>query len=371
MVQDEEKLRVGITIGDINGIGLEVIMKALDDPDMLKSITAIVYGSNKIGSYHRKHLELNDFKFSGIQDTSEAQTKNANMLNLWDEDVAVKLGEVTAEGGRYAIKSLEQAVEDLASNKIDVLVTAPIHKKSIQAEGFQFPGHTEFLAKYANVEEALMLMVADDLRVGVVTGHIPLKDVAGAISRESILQKIRQMEKSLKGDFGIRKPRIAVLGLNPHAGDGGALGDEEREIITPAIEEARQEEILAFGPYPADGLFGSSNFKNFDGILAMYHDQGLAPFKALTFDQGVNFTAGLPIVRTSPDHGTGFDIAGKNLASAQSMRNAIYLACDVYRFRRMQRELTANVLPTGLQDEVKSRKHSRSKPRDQENPDQE
>ena len=239
---------------------------------------------------------------------------------------------------------MRAATDDLASSKIDVLVTAPINKHNVQSSEFKFPGHTEFLAKLSNVDKALMLMVADNLKVAVVSGHIPLKEVAKTLTKEKIVEAITQLNESLIKDFGISRPKIAVMGLNPHAGDNGVIGDEEKEIIIPAIAEAKGKGILAFGPYSADGFFGSSTYTHYDGILAMYHDQGLVPFKSLSFGNGVNYTAGLPIVRTSPDHGTGFDIAGKNEASESSFRNALYLAMDIYRNRNEHKEMTANPL---------------------------
>ena len=339
-----EKLRVGISIGDINGIGMEVIIKTFLDNRMMEICTPIVYGSSKIASFHRKALDIQDFSFNIINKAEDFNPKRANLINLWDEEIKIELGESTSTGGEYAFKSLKTAVEDLAGGKTDVLITAPINKKNIQSADFNFAGHTEFLADYANEENPLMILCDEGLRVGLVTGHLPLKDVSGALSKELILAKLEVFNKTLKQDFGIEKPKIAVLGLNPHSGDGGLLGTEEQEIISPAIRQAFDAGILAMGPYPADGLFGSSTYQKFDGILAMYHDQGLAPFKAMAFHNGVNFTAGLPIVRTSPDHGVGYDIAGKNLASEQSFRQAVYLACDIYKTRRRNKQLTANSL---------------------------
>lgn len=345
MSEESGKIKVGISIGDTNGIGLEVIMKTLADSLLLEEIIPVVYGGSEVAKAHRKTLELEDFAFHGIQSAEQAIPRRANLLHVIDEKTEVKFGEPTKASALAALKSLETAVDDLASNKVDVLITAPIDKANMQRAGFAFPGHTEYLAKIANVDEHLMLLVNGNLRLGIATGHIPLKEVSAALSKDLILRKLRLMSDSLKRDFGIRRPKIAVLGLNPHAGDNGALGSEEKEVILPAIREFREEGTLVFGPYAADGFFGSDSFRKFDGILAMYHDQGLAPFKALGFEEGVNFTAGLPIVRTSPDHGTAFDIAGKNLASPSSFRHAIYVACDVYRMRREFREITANPLP--------------------------
>lgn len=339
-----ETIKVGISIGDINGIGMEVIMKTFLDNRMMEICTPIVYGSSKIASVHRKALDIADFSFNVIKKAEDANPKRANLLNSWQEETEVNLGESTANGGKYAFQSLKAAVEDLASGKVDVLVTAPINKKNIQSEDFNFAGHTEFLADYSNEDNPLMILCDQGLRVGLVTGHLPIKDVAEALNKDLIASKIELFNKTLKQDFGIDKPKIAVLGLNPHSGDGGLLGTEEQEIISPAIKESFDRGIIALGPYPADGLFGSSTFSKFDGILAMYHDQGLAPFKAMAFHNGVNYTAGLPIVRTSPDHGVGYDIAGKNQASENSFRQAIYLACDIFRTRKANKQLAANSL---------------------------
>jgi 4-hydroxythreonine-4-phosphate dehydrogenase len=342
-----DKLRVGISIGDFNGVGMEVIIKTFMDPRMINLCTPIVYGSGKIAGFHRKAIGVNDFSFNQIKDASEANPKKANLVNCWEELVEIKLGEATAVAGEYAIKSLEFAVKDLAAGKIDVLVTAPFNKKTIQSSEFNFPGHTEYLQSYSNAESSLMFMIAGNLRVGVATGHVPLKDVSANLTKELIIEKLQLMEASLVRDFGIAKPKIAVLGLNPHAGDNGLLGAEEQEIIAPAVKKMREEGMLAYGPYASDGFFGSAALGEFDGVLAMYHDQGLAPFKALSFENGVNFTAGLPVVRTSPDHGTGYDIAGKNMASEQSFRQAVYLAIDIYRNRLLHKEINANPLPIG------------------------
>ncbi len=341
----QRAVKVGITMGDINGIGVEVIIKALSDNRLMDGITPIIYGSSRVVSAHKKILNL-EFNFNRIEGAEKAIAKKVNLISCWKEEVKVEIGERTATGGKYALKSLEAAVNDLASGKIDVLVTAPIDKKAIQSDDFKFPGHTEYLAKMANVNEALMFMVSDDLRVGVVTGHIPLKDVSDSLSKEKIGDRITQMHNSLQKDFGIHKPKIAVLGLNPHAGEKGMMGDEEDKIIIPAIKNANNNGQMVYGPYPADGFFGSSNFKKFDAILAMYHDQGLIPFKALTFNRGVNYTAGLPIVRTSPDHGTAFEIAGKNMANEGSFRQAIYLSKDVFTNRQKYKEMNADPLKT-------------------------
>lgn len=340
----ERPIRVGISIGDINGIGPEVIIKALSDPRILLDCTPIIYGSTKILSYHKKLIENSDFQYQSCKAATDAVDKKVNVVNLWDEEINFEIGHPTKNGGEYAFKSLEAATQDLASGKIDVLVTAPISKDAMSKSGFQFPGHTEYLASLAGEDEALMVMVSGGLRVALVTSHIALKDVSTSLTKEKIHQKIAVFEKSLKRDFGIIRPKIAVFGVNPHAGENGKMGTEEQEVIAPAINQAKSEGILAFGPYPADGFFGSDARSQFDGVLAMYHDQGLTAFKALAFEDGVNFTAGLPIVRTSPDHGTAYDIVGQDKASAQSMLSAIYLAIDVYGNNLRNKEMNANPL---------------------------
>lgn len=355
-----QPIRVGISVGDINGIGPEVIMKALSDNRILQDCTPIIYASNKVFSFYKKELGINDFNYQSVKSADEPKGKKVFLVNLWKDDIKIEPGELTEEGGKYAFDSLEHATKDLASGKIDVLVTAPISKDAISKAGFKFPGHTEYLADMSGLEEALMVMVSSTLRVALVTSHIALKDVTSKISQDLICDKMRTFNNSLIKDFGIRKPKIAVLGLNPHAGEGGKMGEEENETILPAIRKVSGEGILAYGPYPADGFFGSAVKNNFDGVLAMYHDQGLAAFKALAFDEGVNFTAGLPIVRTSPDHGTAFDIAGKNKASGDSMRHAIYLAIDVYR--NQQREKIIHRDPLEISEPKQdNRKRGKSK----------
>jgi 4-hydroxythreonine-4-phosphate dehydrogenase len=337
-------VRIGITVGDINGVGPETVLKVLSDSRLFSNATPIIYGSNSLIKFMKSHMDLNQFNFNGIKVTDEAKPRKVNCLNLWEEDFEPEFGQATKKSGELALKSLQAAVSDLASNKIDVLVTSPINKDTIQSAEFDFPGHTEYLASMSNVEDYLMFLVADDLRVGVVTGHIALKDVASNLTSDKIVSKLKLMTDSLSKDFGVSIPKIAVLGLNPHAGDNGLLGEEEKSIILPAIREAQDSGLYVYGPFGADGFFGSPAYKDFDAILAMYHDQGLTPFKAMAFDRGVNFTAGLPIVRTSPDHGTGYDIAGKGAASPDSLRNAIFTAIDVYNNRRDYKVLTANPL---------------------------
>ncbi len=341
---EKKTIIAGISQGDINGIGYEVIIKALSDPMINDVCTPVVYGSPKVAAYHRKALNINNFNFNNIRTPAEAHAKKANMINCLDDDIRVELGKSTTQGGEAALISLEKAVEDLKNGKIDVLITAPIDKHNIQSENFQFNGHTEYLKAKADAAEALMFMISDSMRIGIATGHVPIREVPELITLETLMNKIKLMNQSLILDFGIRKPRIAVLGLNPHAGDNSLIGLEEAEIITPAIHQSQKEGILAFGPFPADGFFGAGSFSKFDGILAMFHDQGLTPFKALSFDSGVNFTAGLPFIRTSPVHGTAFSIAGKGEASENSLRQAIYLACDIFRNRQIYTEITSNPL---------------------------
>jgi len=334
----------GITQGDINSIGYEVIIKSLIDSTIFDIVVPVVYGSPKVAAYHRKALNIENFSFNLIKNPAEAHHKRANIINCLGDDVRVELGKLTAHGGEAAFIALERAVDDLKAGKIEVLVTAPINKINIQSEKFKFPGHTDYLKSKFGVDDVLMFMISESMRIGVATGHVPLSKVPELLTVELILGKLRLMNRSLLVDFAIRKPCIAVLGLNPHAGDNSLLGNEETEKIIPAIQQARNEGIMAFGPFSADGFFGAGMFKKFDGVLAMYHDQGLVPFKALSFDTGVNFTAGLPVVRTSPAHGTAFNIAGKGEASENSFRQALYLACDIYRNRKMYEEISKNPL---------------------------
>jgi 4-hydroxythreonine-4-phosphate dehydrogenase len=341
---EKKTLIAGISHGDINGIGYEVIIKALSDPMINDICTPVIYGSPKVAAYHRKALNILNFNFNNIRSVEEAHPRKANMINCLDDNTRVELGKSTTHGGEAALISLENAVADLLGGKIDVLITAPIDKHNIQSENFQFSGHTEYLKSKAGTEEVLMFMIGETMRIGIATGHVPLSKVPGLITVELLMRKLRLMDQSLIHDFGIRKPRIAVLGLNPHAGDNALLGKEEEEIINPAVQQAKKEGILAFGPFPCDGFFGAGSFTKFDGILAMYHDQGLTPFKVLSFDNGVNFTAGLPFVRTSPVHGTAFQIAGKGEASENSFRQSIYVACEIIKNRRLHAEISKNPL---------------------------
>jgi len=341
----ENRIVVGISHGDINGISYEVIIKSCLDQRILELFTPLVYGLSKVASYHRKLLNIPDFSFNVIHRSDQLNIKRPNLLNLHDREVKIDLGESTLLAGELALLSLNAAIQDLKKGVIDVLVTAPLNKANVQSVSNEpFTGHTDYLASKLGASDPLMLLVSNSLRVGLVTGHIPISSVAQSISTELILKKLSIMENSLRKDFAIRKSRIAVLGLNPHAGDNGLLGTQEQDIIQPAINKAKNEGMLVFGPFPADGFFASRQFNEFDGILAMYHDQGLIPFKTLAFESGVNFTAGLPYVRTSPDHGTAYDIAGKDQATPESMRAAIYLACDIFNNRRMWEEITRNPL---------------------------
>jgi 4-hydroxythreonine-4-phosphate dehydrogenase len=339
-----EKLKIGISVGDVNGIGLEIIIKTLADARIFDYCTPIVYGHTKVASFHRRTVQVHDLNFNVIDNPANAHHKKANIINCWEEDVKIDLGVSNQVGGKYAFISLQRATDDLIAGHIDALVTAPINKDNIQSEDFNFPGHTEYLQQRDNSPEVLMFLVSETLRVGVVTGHIPVSQIPQAISTEKILAKLKLMNTSLKQDFWVRKPKIAVLGLNPHAGDNGLIGSEEKDVIIPALEEARANDILAFGPYPADGFFANGSYMQFDAVLAMYHDQGLIPFKQISFESGVNYTAGLSFVRTSPDHGTAYDIAGKNKASETSFREALFEAIHIVKHRRETAQLNENPL---------------------------
>lgn len=335
---------VGITIGDYNGIGPEVIIKALEDVRVLEFCTPVVFGSTRLLSYYKKVLENESFNYSRVRSPEEAKPKRVNVFNCWEEELNIKIGEGTIDSGKYALIALTKGAETLAGGNIDALVTGPVSKAHIKQNDSNFIGQTEFMMQKASAQDALMMLTYEDLHVALATGHKALRDVPNAISKELVFKKIQLLHNSLRKDFLISRPRVAVLGLNPHAGEQGALGSEEAEHISPAIERAREKNILAFGPFPADGFFGARGYQEYDGVLAMFHDQGLAPFKALAFNEGVNFTAGLEFVRTSPDHGTGFGIAGKNVASPDSMRQAIFAAIQVVKNRREFGDMTANPL---------------------------
>lgn len=337
-------IRIGISTGDINGVGLEVILKTLSDNRVLDLCQPIIYGSSKVASYHRNIVKIENLNLFGTKSVERLKDGAINIVNCWQENVNITLGKATEEGGKYSFLALDQAMKDLNNGLIDALVTAPINKKAMQMANFPHPGHTEFITEKSGAKESLMLMVNEDLRVGLVTNHLPIRQVADAIKKEKIAQKIQIFNETLKIDFGLDRPRIAVLGLNPHAGDEGVLGEEDEKEIRPAVIEAKKKGILAVGPYPADGFFGSGEHRKFDGILAMYHDQGLVAFKALSFGEGTNYTAGLPVIRTSPDHGTAYNIVGQNIADPSSFRKALYLAIDAVRHRANYTEMHANPL---------------------------
>jgi len=337
------KIKVGISVGDLNGIGLETIIKTFKDSRMMDFCTPIIFGSTKVVAIHKKALEIKDFNFNIINKTEDSHPRKANLLNIWKDEVEINFGKSTTRSGELSFDSLKQATQALKDKKIDVLVTAPINKSSIQEKVSGFIGHTEFLQ--GNFEgESLMIMLSEVMKIAFVTGHVPLIDVKKAITTENIYSKSIQLNTSLIQDFGIRKPKIAILGLNPHAGEEGMLGNEENDIITPTIKKLKEEGIMAFGPYPADSFFINKNLQQFDGILSMYHDQGLTAFKTLCFSEGVNYTAGLNIVRTSPVHGTAYEIAGQGIADEKSFRESVYLACDIFKKRADFKALNKNPL---------------------------
>ncbi|WP_024994212.1 4-hydroxythreonine-4-phosphate dehydrogenase PdxA [Phocaeicola paurosaccharolyticus] len=341
---ENKKVIVGITHGDINGIGYEVILKTFSDSSMFELCTPVIYGSPKVAAYYRKSMDI-ETNFSIITSANEIQDDRLNIINCCDDELKVEIGKPTTESGKAALDALEMALADYRNGMIDVIVTAPINKNTIQSDEFNFPGHTEYIEnRVGDGAKSLMILLKDDFRVALVTGHIPVRDISSTITIDLIKQKLDIFNRSLKVDFGIDAPRIALFSLNPHAGDNGLIGNEEEEVIKPAIEDMAQKGVLCFGPYPADGFMGSGNYTHFDGILAMYHDQGLAPFKTLSMDDGVNYTAGLPIVRTSPAHGTAYDIAGTGEASESSFRQAIYIALDVFRNRIIEKEISAHPL---------------------------
>jgi 4-hydroxythreonine-4-phosphate dehydrogenase len=339
-----EKIKVGISIGDCNGVGIEIILKTFLDKRMLDFCTPIIFGSTKLISAYKKDLNI-DIQFNGIKYAVKALNGKLNILNIWNEDVPIELGKATKVAGEHAFKSLESATNALAKGEIDVLVTAPINKDNIQSESFHFPGHTEYLESKLN-GESLMILMTDEIRIGLITGHIPISKVSETITSELIIKKAENLYNTLVQDFAISKPKIAVLGLNPHCGDHGVIGNEDDEIVRPTLTKIQEEGKLVYGPFAADSFFGSNSYRNFDGILAMYHDQGLAPFKTLSFGEGVNYTAGLNKIRTSPDHGTAYDIAGKGIAKTSSFKEAIFTAIKIYKTRQEYRFLTKNELKT-------------------------
>jgi len=349
---EAEKIIIGISHGDINGIGYEVILKTMSDSRMLETFIPVIYGSPKVASYHRKNLDVQGLNLNIVNSINEINHKRVNIINCVDDEIKVELGTSTQEAGKASFAALERAVADLKNGSIHALVTAPINKKNIQSADFHFPGHTEYLEeKFGTGSPALMLLVNDVMRVAVVTGHVPVKIVADELTEKLILEKLIVLNESLKKDFCIGRPRIAVLGLNPHAGDEGIIGEEEINVIIPAMRQAEKQGIICVGPYPADGFFGSGNFNKFDAVLAMYHDQGLIPFKTISMESGVNFTAGLSVIRTSPAHGTAYDLAGQNIASEDSFRQALYMAYDIYQNRMLNDEITKNPLKTELRTE--------------------
>ena len=338
------KLKIGITMGDINGISTEVIIKALSDDRILEHFIPIIYGSAKVVAYYKNMVSSDNFHFTSISQASSTSEGRINVLNCWEEQAEIKMGQATAESGKFAHIALDRAVRDFQANAIDAIVTAPINKNAMKQADFGFPGHTEFLADQFKSSKNLMMMVSQEMKVALVTNHVPVSQIGELITKELVASKLKTLHKSLVEDFGLEKPSIAILGINPHAGDEGTIGTEDDEITRPVIISAKKNGMNVMGPYPADGFFGSATQRKFDAILAMYHDQGLIPFKALSFGDGVNFTAGLPIVRTSPDHGTAYDIVGKDLADPSSLRTAIYTALDIARQRKVYQEERENAL---------------------------
>ncbi len=353
---DAKKVIIGITHGDINGIGYEVILKTLADNNVYDSFVPVIYGSAKVAAFHRKLCDIQNINLNVINSVEDAHAKKINIINCTDDELKVEPGRSTEEAGKAAFSALERATADLNRGALQAIVTAPINKNNIQSKDFHFPGHTEYLEeKFGTGTPALMLLINDVMRVAVVTGHIPVKDIPAKLTSELILEKLTVFNSALKSDFTVVKPRIAVLGLNPHAGDEGVIGNEEQTVIIPAMKEAEKKGICCFGPYAADGFFGSGHFSKFDGILAMYHDQGLAPFKTISMESGVNYTAGLSVIRTSPAHGTAYEIAGQNKASEESFRQALWMACDIYHNRTQNKEIAKNPLKVEQRSERRDR----------------
>ena len=355
----DKKIMVGITHGDVNGISYEVIIKSLNDNRIGELFTPVIYGLSKVLSFHRKNLGANDFNYKIVNNAQQAYQKKINIVNISNEEIKIEYGKSTKEAGESAYKALEYACKDLKNDKIQALVTAPLNKANIQSDKFNFSGHTEYLTSFFGAEASLMLMVHNEIRIGTVTGHIPIKDVASTITQDIITKKIDVLNQSLEQDFNIQRPKIALLSLNPHAGDKGLIGNEDDDIVIPAIKQAKDKGYLVYGPFSADGYFGSGAYKDYDATLAMYHDQGLIPFKTLAFEGGVNYTAGLSIIRTSPAHGTAYDKAGKNISSSEAMRQAIYLAIDIFRNRQAYEKRNLNPLPTGLMEEHNNDKNNK------------
>ena len=356
----ENKPVIGFTCGDLNGIGIELILKSLSDNRFLDFCTPVVFASNKAINFYRKSIGDLNFSFASIKDFYKLNARQVNIFNCWEEEVAINPGTLNETGGQYAIKSLQAATSALKDGKIDALVTAPLHKKNVQSVDFSYTGHTPFLKDFFGVNDVLMLMTAENLKIGLVTEHVPVKEIAAHITKENIISKLLILNASLKKDFNIEKPKIAVLALNPHAGDEGLIGTEEDEIIRPAIKELKQRNLLIVGPFSADAFFARGQYNKFDAVLAMYHDQGLIPFKSLAFGEGVNFTAGLPGIRTSPDHGTAFDIAGKNKADPSSFRAAIFSSIDIINNQKLYEEnrknpitrMSANVVAGAVDEKI-------------------
>ncbi|MEO7263362.1 MAG: 4-hydroxythreonine-4-phosphate dehydrogenase PdxA [Ferruginibacter sp.] len=356
----ENKPIIGFTCGDINGIGTELIIKTLSDIRISEICTPVMFANNKLINFYRKSVPDINFSFMTVKDSSRMNTKQVNLFNCWEEEISINPGQLTDAGGKYAVISLTVAAEALKSGKLQGLVTAPLHKKNIQAEAFSYTGHTPYLKALFGATDVAMMMVADNMKVAVLTEHIPINEVAKHITKENIISKLKIINESLKKDFGINKPKIAVLGLNPHAGDEGLVGKEEEDIIKPAIKEAKQKDIFCFGPYAADAFFARGMYNKFDVVLAMYHDQGLVPFKSLAFGEGVNYTAGLDVVRTSPDHGVAFDIAGKGIADESSFRQAIFTCVDIINMRNEIKEqyknplnkMSANVVANAVDERI-------------------
>ena len=353
--QPEDRVTIGITHGDINGISYEIIIKSFQDQRIFDLFTPIVYGHSKVAAYYRNSVNLPDFNFNIIKSVDKAHQKKPNLINVSEGEVRIEMGQPSSSAGQLAVESLEMAVRDLKHGRIDAVVTAPINKHSIQSDKFRFPGHTEYFAEKFDAGDVLMLMVSDRLRMGVATAHLPIKDVSSHLTQDLLESKLRVYHEGLMRDFGIRKPRIAALGLNPHAGEEGLLGNEENDVIIPVVNKLMEEGKLIYGPFPADGFFGSDAYSKYDGILAMYHDQGLIPFKSMSFSKGVNYTMGLPVIRTSPAHGTAFEITGKNIASPESLRAAMYLAVDIYRNRKIYDEVSKDPLPYHMIEEENNR----------------
>jgi 4-hydroxythreonine-4-phosphate dehydrogenase len=343
---------IGISIGDINGIGAEILVKALDDNRILEICTPLIFGSTKVLAHHKKNVADCNIQFNGIKDVTKVNPKQINVFNCWDDEVAMQLGAETAEGGKYAVRALEVATQCLKDGQIHGLVTMPINKNNTQSKDFAYTGHTPYLKDKFGVKEVVMLMVSDNLKVALLTEHVPIAEISKHVTKQNIISKIDALTQSLIKDFGIDVPKIAVLGLNPHAGDGGLIGKEEKEIIKPTIEELFAQGKRVFGPYAADGFFARQQDQHFDAVLAMYHDQGLIPFKSFDKAKGVNYTAGLPVVRTSPDHGTAYDIVGKNLAEESSFLESLFTCVDIINQREARKNNTTNPLKRGIGNQL-------------------